>query len=401
VKEAGVHRGVALPPTSEESREDGTPVNEVAVASRMCQITEVTNDKYARIPTVRQQFQILYTMVAFLVLGLSAACESPPPKVVEPAEKSPSTQELRADEMSAGFSGLEAYRQLEELREVAGGTAGLERTREYFRSELRSRNIEFREMPVRHQGPESADMIHITAVIPGKSNDVLFLAAHYGGSNEVESDRIGSDPPQEFAPSASGDLSGPALLLELARALRQTNTLEYTVWLAFIDGGAAKAPIMVGTRSLVDELIRTGDFSRIRLAVLFGNVADRDLEIARDIESPRMYREIFWSAADRLDYRDVFSPESSFARALTGQPIFSQEKLRASVAIASGSWRSPGTPPDESAQSAQSLAAVGNVTIEALDVFAAKFQRIDRFQQSPLMAGREVPAAAESSISVR
>ena len=135
--------------------------------------------------------------------------------------------------------------------------------------------------------------------------------------------------------------SGPALLLELARSLNAGPTPEYTVWLSWIDGDAldtvsdgGSSQVRLGTQSLVDEWSRGQEFSQIRAAIFFGDVGDRDKPIGRDIDSPRVYREIFWQVAQDLGYGSSFPADGPYGLSSTGRRTFAQANLRSSIALA-------------------------------------------------------------------
>jgi hypothetical protein len=245
------------------------------------------------------------------------------------------------------------------------------------------------------------ELTHLTARIPGRSADVLLLVAHYDTS-----------PASADAPMRRNDqrASGPALLLELARALDAGPTPEYTVWLTWIDGDAldtsgqgGSSKVRLGTQSLVDEWSRGQEFARIRAAILFGDVGDRDRPIVRDIDSPRVYRETFWQVAQDLGYGTSFPADGAYGLSSTSRGIFAQANLRSSIALAnsrdypiespddSSDGPTRAKPAQRSSRPSAGFEAVGNVTLEALSRIAAKLRKIDHFARSPLTAGREKP----------
>ncbi|MBW2389340.1 MAG: M28 family peptidase [Deltaproteobacteria bacterium] len=310
----------------------------------------------------------------------------------------------------AKFSSPAAWRHLRALNKIGprvSGSAKSEHARKYLRSALDRLEIHSRQQRVsvvvtsgKRSGKRSGKKVrltHLTAVIPGRSSDVLLLAAHYDTS-----------PGSSETPMRRSDqrASGPALLLELARALNAGPTPEYTVWLSWIDGDAldtasdsGSSEVRLGTQSLVDEWSRGQEFSQIRAAIFFGDVGDRDKPIGRDIDSPRVYRETFWQVAQDLGYGSSFPADGPYGLSSTGRQTFAQANLRSSIALANlrTSHIEPPVEPSQGQEQAvkrplrpsAGFEAVGNVTLEALRRIAAKLRKIDSFARSPLTAGRE------------
>lgn len=333
--------------------------------------------------------------IALLTCALLLACRSPGPASDAPRSRA-------ADPASGEFSAESAWQHLQALNQFGSrvsGSTGSARARQYLRGILGRLDIELREQRVSVvvESGKSVELTHVTATIPGRSSDILLLAAHYDTS------------PEAMAALRHDDqrASGPALLLELTRALHAGPTPEYTVWLSWIDGDALQATprngpsqVRLGTQSLVDEWSRGEEFSRIRAAVFFGNVGARDRPIVRDIDSPRVYRETFWQVARELGYGDAFPADSRYGLSSTGQLTFARAALRSSIALANLRDRD-GESSEESSEVSQrkqtaqgspgpaaGFEAVGNVTLEALIRIAGKLRKVDRFARSPLSAGR-------------
>ncbi len=358
------------------------------------------------------------SLACLLLLG----CQSTGPAGSEPAVSRSQAKTSAA----ATFSSPVAWRHLRALNKIGSRVSGSSKSataRKYLLGALDRLDIPSRQQRVSvvvSSGKASGKKIkltHVTAMIPGRSSDVLLLAAHYDTS-----------PWSSDTPVRRNDqrASGPALLLELARALNAGPTPEYTVWLSWIDGDAldtardgSSSEVRLGTQSLVDAWSRGQEFSQIRAAIFFGDVGDRDKPIVRDIDSPRIYREIFWQVAQDLGYGSSFPADGPYGLSSTGRRTFAQANLRSSIALANLRI-SHAQPPEEASQgrgqqtaasqkraaSQQTAAsqkkaakrprrpsagfeAVGNVTLEALNRIAAKLRKIDHFARSPLTAGRE------------
>jgi glutaminyl-peptide cyclotransferase len=305
-----------------------------------------------------------------------------------------------ASSLPFDFSGQNAWkhmRALNRLRPRNADSQGPQRSLDYLAASLETRGIASRELvsQVTGAGGETSNLTHFVAEIPGRSRDVLLLAAHYGTSP------VGTEIPSRMDQNASG----PALLLELAHALHKRPVPEYTIWLAWIDGDAldqaASSPfssdVHLGTQSLVDEWIRSEELARIRAAIVFGNVGHRDQPIVRDINSPRIYREIFWEVAQDQGFDDVFPPTSHYGLTRTGRNTLARAPIRATVALEnSGESMKSGkfTPAATPRRRAAGFDAVGNVTLEVLVRTASKLGKIDRFAEAPLKAGRDNPGPA-------
>ena len=220
---------------------------------------------------------------------------------------------------------------------------------------------------------------HLTAVIPGESSDIFLLAAHFDTPRFEAFSFVG----------ANHGASGPAVLLELARNLAQ-RPLPFTVWTTFLDGEtkfADDAERFTGSRALADQMASDGTLDSVRVGVFFDQVGDADLRVARDAQSYRRYREMFFEAARRLRYTEAF-PLSSPAEPRDGSPVaFIHRRQRRVVAISDprfGGEESPGiyalTEDDVADRcSPESLAIVGSVTLVTVNDLATLMQKIDRF----------------------
>lgn len=338
-----------------------------------------------------------------LGIGLAATlllvgCQS-----IEPSNPQPGVFDRSAPiERQAQFSAAAAWRHMRALNQIGSrvsGSTGSAHTRAYLRRRLDEFGIalQLRRVSVVVGAQKTVELNHLTAVIPGRSRDVLLLAAHYDTS------------PKSSTATATAlrrndqRASGAALVLELARVLAAGTTPPYTIWFSWIDGDALQAgpgaslPVRLGSQSLLDEWRRDGEFSRIRSAIFFGNVGHRDRRVARDVDSPRIYREIFWEAARDLGYGEAFPADSQYEQLETGRTTFAKASLRAAIALGNSgapSGDGPGSAGGIESEgrvrrSSAGFEAVGNVTLEALARIAAKLGRIDRFAQSPLTAGRD------------
>ena len=302
---------------------------------------------------------------------------------------------------ASGFSAERAWAHLEALVALGPrvtGTAGAASARDYLREQLVAIGalvVEQRFEAIGVEG-EPLEIVHLTGVLPGASSDVFLLAAAYD-----------TTPFDTFRFVGANDgASGPALLLELGRVLAD-RPRRYTVWLTFLDGDSmhearvatqgAEDRAFAGSRALARQLADEGRLSRIRLAVYYNQVADRDLSIERDLRSHRIYREIFWQSARSLDQTAAFPENGHFGSPLTGHRSFLDHGVRRVVAIMDdryGGSEPPGvhwhSEEDTLRQcSPASLASVGVVSLEALQRIETRLAKIDRFVGPREETGRD------------
>jgi hypothetical protein len=331
----------------------------------------------------------LCSLHALLLAVLVLACQSSPP----PAPKLPPSPAERA----AAFQPERAWAHLDALAQIGPrvmGTEGGSRARAYIRGELETLGLEIKEQKLvvrRGEDAPQIDLVNVAARVPGASSDLILLLAPYD-----------TRPYENFRFLGVNDGgSGAALLLEMARVL-VADPLPYTTWIVFLDGEAplesgesTVAPSYFGSLGLARRLAAGGGLAQIRLALVLNRVCDADLRIARDLYSHRIYREEFWRAAVRLGRTDAFPPGAGFESPLASHHGLSKVGLRRVVALVDTSFGGDeppglyaGTEDDDLEHcSADSLAAVGLVTLEALDTIARRLAKIDRFAESPLEAG--------------
>jgi glutaminyl-peptide cyclotransferase len=338
-------------------------------------------------------------LAILLTLGaLLAACQSTPGGPGADLSAAESTYH------NGEFSRQRAWRHLLALTEIGprvAGTEGAARARDYIRAQLEELGLEVLELRSEisvKPGDDPVELVHLTGIIAGESSDTFMLAAPYDTHPSASSDLVG----------ANEGASGPALLLELGRVL-VARPLPYTVALTFLDGealgeGASSGESSLrGSRELVRHLAAEGSLSTLRLAVFFNQVADSDLEIARDLRSHRMYREVFWQAAESLGHGAAFPRDRGFGSPTLAHLSFIDHGVRRVVAIADerfGGEYAPGTywrtEQDTPRRcSAESLEVVATVTLEALGRIGTRLRRIDHFARSPL--GEDTPGDLEAS----
>jgi len=259
------------------------------------------------------------------------------------------------------FDGSAALKHVERLvaigPRVAGSAAG-RRARDYIVSELRTvRGARVQVKPFEADTPHGrVSMANVLAVLPGRRPDVIMLAGHYDTKLFNEFTFVG----------ANDGGSSAALLLELARRLA-AGPRDYTYWLVWFDGEEAREQwterdSLYGSRRLAAELARERRLPRAM--ILVDMIGDRDLNIRREAHSAGWLTEIVWDAAARLGHgrhflRDALPVEDDHVP-------FLQRGVPATLLIDFDypPWHTAEDTLDK--VSAQSLAVVGEVVLEAL-----------------------------------
>jgi glutaminyl-peptide cyclotransferase len=258
------------------------------------------------------------------------------------------------------FDGVAALRDLERLVAIGPRPAGSEaagRARAYIVGELKKAGITAEVRSFQADTPHGRlAMANVVAVLRGRRPDVIMLAGHYDTKVFKTFRFVG----------ANDGGSSAALLIELGRRLAAAPH-EYTYWLVWLDGEEAReswtaTDSLYGSRHLADELRR--DNRLPRAMVLVDMIGDRDLAIRREAQSARWLTDIVWASAAQRGHgahflSDTMSVEDDhvpFLRA--GVPA---------VLLIDFDY-----PPWHTAEdtldkvSAQSLAVVGDVLLEAL-----------------------------------
>lgn len=342
-------------------------------------------------PRTRCSLVVLLAVVAW-------GCGSPPPAP-------------RAEQGQPGldqFSEQRAWADLQALTAVGPrptGSKGSRQARLYLREQLAKLDgVQAQELatPVDVEGLGRVDLRHVVANVPGPSPDLFVLVAPYDSSRIEGISFVG----------ANDGASGAAVVLELVRVLSHRG-LPYSLRALFLDGegrlgrgeGANAELRGLGSRTMAARMAEAGELAHVRLLVAFNRVCDADLRIARDIGSHRMHREEFWKAAARQGHEDAFVPAQPFESLQESHVAFRERGVRPVVAIADSAFGGdapPGiyadTEQDDLAHCApQSLATVGQVSLEAIETIAARLAKIDRFTRSPLAPVDDPRQLGESS----
>jgi glutaminyl-peptide cyclotransferase len=259
------------------------------------------------------------------------------------------------------FDGAAALKHVERLVAIGprvAGSAGGEKAREYIVGELKKvAGAQVQVKPFEADTPDGRlKMANVIAVLPGRRADVIMLAGHYDTKLFSAFRFVG----------ANDGGSSTALLLELARRLA-ARPREYTYWLVWFDGEEAREnwtarDSLYGSRQLATELAK--DKRLPRAMVLVDMIGDRDLGIRREAHSAGWLTDIIWEAAARLGHGRHFLREA--------MPVEDDHVPFLRLGVPAALLIDFDFPPWHTAEdtldkvSAQSLAVVGEVLLEAL-----------------------------------
>ena len=305
------------------------------------------------------------------------------------------SQEVR----SAAYAHLEA---LAGLGPRPPGSDAAVAAADYIRQQLSRQGLELAEL----SGPPTGGLADaappprvLIAEIPGESPDLVVAFAPFG-----------SEPFETFRFVGANDgASGAAVLLEIASAIAR-EPLPYTTWIAFTLGDRDPKPgedpvsAVPASQLLVRELEKRGLLSRVRLAVYWNQVGDRDLQISRDLFSERVARGLFFDEAARLGFAPQFPAAAPFDSLDGGHRAFWAAGMRRVVALVDdrfGGTEPPGaywhTEEDTAEMCApESLDAVLRVSEAGLRATTARLAKLDAWSRRPVAREPEVPRHAPS-----
>jgi hypothetical protein len=329
-----------------------------------------------------------------LLAAVALACAGPTPHEAPAADET-------------GFSSARAWGHLSELSELGPrvtGTREASRARQYFRTQLEEIGATVSEIRVPlgpEESPSSVEAVHLIALLPGDSSDRFMLAAAYDTPRLANIEFIG----------ANSSASGPALVLELARAL-SVRSRPYTVMVVLLDGDFVPLPAdtsseraarsLRGSRALARALDEDGTLADIRLAAFFQQVGDEDLSIARDLRSHTIYRDEFFDVASELGHQRAFRADAAWESPVGSHRAFIEAGLPRVVLISDDRFGGSSRPGryawndrDTLEHCApESLAAVGEVSLVVIDSIALRLARMDRFPAESLAEPTGAPSSA-------
>jgi Zn-dependent M28 family amino/carboxypeptidase len=181
------------------------------------------------------------------------------------------------------------------------GSSAIKRAREYITAQLGAAGAEVLRDSFTATTPAGPiPMVNIVGILPGKNSGVVIVAAHYDTARVKGITFVG----------ANDGGSSAAELLELVRDL-SGRSHRLTYWFVFFDGEEAieywsASDSLYGSRHFVEALRGSGKLRDVRAVVLLDMVGGGDPQFRPEANSTLWLRELVYSSADRLGYRDAF-----------------------------------------------------------------------------------------------
>jgi Zn-dependent M28 family amino/carboxypeptidase len=268
---------------------------------------------------------------------------------------------------------FDSSRAFEHLRRLVAfgprpaGSAAIEQTRSYIKSELATAGVTVVEQAWEERTPIGPlKMVNLIATLPGASKNRLIIGGHYDTKRFQEFRFVG----------ANDGGSSAAFLLELARVLKARRH-ALTIELLFLDGEEAVVDWVgddntYGSRHYVATARKDGSLASIKAFVLVDMIADRDLQLTRELNSTPWLDALFREAANRQKLGPHFNGP---AMALEDDHLPFLKAGIPSVDLIDfdfPAWHTAGDTLD--VVSARSLQVVGDVLLAALPQIEARLQ---------------------------
>lgn len=248
---------------------------------------------------------IHYSLMVFLLIILSS--------FISLAQNKPiiSEEPVEPISLTTTFDSSKAFEHVR--KQVAfgphwAGSKAIKDVRSYLINELNNYGLEVKQDTFEAQTPNpkfpKVEMTNVTAIIPGKKQEVVIISSHYDTK---------WFPNEKFL-GANDGCSSTGLLLELARVLAKSKP-EYTIWLTFFDGEEAMniewegTDHTYGSRYMVNQLRTTAKVRQIKAMILLDMIGDKDLNIYRDGNSTGWLKDIIWNTASELKHNKTFINE--------------------------------------------------------------------------------------------
>jgi len=203
-----------------------------------------------------------------------------------------------------GFYGARAFEDLKRLVALGprpSGSPAIERAREYITAQLATVGTKVLRDPFTATTPVGPiPIVNVVGALPGRSSKVVMIAGHYDTARVKGITFVG----------ANDGGSSAAELLEVARVL-SGRSHRLTYWFVFFDGEEAiehwsASDSLYGSRHFVEALRGSGKLRDVRALVLLDMVGGSDPQFRPEANSTLWLRELVFSSADRLGYRNAF-----------------------------------------------------------------------------------------------
>ncbi|HEY3027685.1 MAG TPA: M28 family metallopeptidase [Pyrinomonadaceae bacterium] len=259
----------------------------------------------------------LFLLFPFALVGCPGGSKQGPGanSATTPPAASPASSATVANSPFDGERALELVRKQVEFGPRPGGSAQLERTRNFIIGELKSYGLNVTTDEFHPKTPlGDKKLMNITAELPASavdipSRDVIIISSHYDTKLFKKFRFVG----------ANDGASSTAALMELARVMATTKAdRRFTYWFVFFDGEESfceewdqcskpGAPDNTyGSRRYVEQLQSRNELSRVRAMILLDMIGYKDLNFGRDDLSSTWLVDIVWRTAKELGYGSVF-----------------------------------------------------------------------------------------------
>lgn len=222
-----------------------------------------------------------------------------------------------------GFDGKRAFQHLEKQVEfgprvpmTTGHAACLDYMQTYMRRYCDSVSVQQFSSRI---GRRVLKMQNLVAVQNPAAEKFVLLCAHWDTRPKADMEVTAQRKAMPI-PGANDGASGVAVLMEIARVLRE-NGSKLGVIYAFFDGedyGTTTETMFFGSNYFANKLKgdkRPVDPSKIEYGILLDMVADKDLQIYKEIGSVKKAPEVVervWNAAKKLGYEQIFVPQTKY-----------------------------------------------------------------------------------------
>ncbi|MEN6357231.1 MAG: M28 family peptidase [Armatimonadota bacterium] len=261
------------------------------------------------------------------------------------------------------------------------GTDGHKAAAEFIQAQLKpyADGVKVQEFSKTVRG-KYLEMQNIVAHFNPDAKKHILLSAHWDSRPTADME-IDPEKKKQPIPGANDGGSGVAVLLELARMFAKQKP-DVGVVMVFFDGedyGPGEPEMFLGSKyfakNLADGSSYNGKLIKIDYGILLDMVGDKDLQIPKEQKSVSAASDVVekvWSMADKLGYRDVFTPGVGMSIEDDHLPLIDAGvKCIDVIDFNYGPWHTLDDTPDKC--SPKSLKTVGEVIANV--VYAEKVER--------------------------
>ena len=283
-------------------------------------------------------------------------------------------------EKTGGFDGKRAFAHV--AKQVSfgprpSGSPAIGQLQSYIQSELSSYGCKVEADDFHADTPiGNLAMKNIVAKIPGDKPGIIVLATHYDTARAARDPASGQVHPMPTFVGADDGGSSTGVMLELARLLCSKH-LRYATWITFFDGEEAMrdwsdTDSRYGSRQMAAKMAISGDVKKVKAFLLADIVGGRKAHFLRESSSTKGLVDLFWNAAHKLGYSDLFRDEATAAQ--DDHDPFLKRGVPSLDVIGdfenNGYWHTPEDNLDKI--SAKTLAIVGHVFLESVNELQAR-----------------------------